>query len=87
MSRSDCSSLSAENVTNSEECKHSGVALGMTFMGIEKDAGYPKGCYAYMGKIVVWNKHSTGGTNKDASPVCIMTKVNMTIKRPQLSFN
>ena len=72
LGKSDCSSLSATSVANSEECKHSGVSLGITFKGIETDKGYPKGCYVYMGKIVVWNKHSTGGTNKDATPVCKM---------------
>ena len=73
MGKSDCSGLKAKGVTNSEECEHSGVVLGITFKGIEIDAGYPKGCYVYMGRIVVWNKHGTGGTNKDASPVCKMT--------------
>ena len=65
-----CSSPSASGVSNAEECEHSGVALGITFKGIETDKGYPKGCYVYMGRIVIWNKHGTGGTNKDASPVC-----------------
>ena len=72
LGKSDCSSISAASVASFRECKHSGVSLGITFKGIETDKGYPKGCYVYMGKVVVWNNHGTGGTNNDATPVCKM---------------
>ena len=66
----DCSSLKATGILTSEECRLSAVTLGITFKGTEKVNGYPKGCYVYRGKIVVWNSHGTGGTNANASPVC-----------------
>ena len=56
-----------------EVCKAIARNTNRKFKGPETDLSYPKGCYVYMGKIVVWNKHSTGGTNKDATPVCKMS--------------
>ena len=70
LGKSNCSGSSGTSVSGFEDCKHSALALGITFKGAQDEKGYPRGCYVYMGKIVVWNQHSNGGTNNDASPVC-----------------
>ena len=66
----DCSSLNAKEILSTEECRLASVTLGITFKGNETTNGYPKGCYGYLGQIVVWNNHQTGRSNANASPVC-----------------
>ena len=66
----DCSSLNAKEILSTEECRLASVTLGITFKGNETTNGYPKGCYVYLGKIVLWNSDRTGKSNANASPVC-----------------
>ena len=52
------------------ECEAAAAQLNQTFQGSEEATEYPKGCYAYPGEGVYFNKHATGAAEYDSMPVC-----------------